>query len=131
MVSAGKRLCGSIPMITAIGASSMLNEMNCQQRGHRYFEQNRTPFSLSSVPSETAGFPSRYVGRECGQGPEYARPVGFCEAGAEVQTLLKGPCWAVLGSAHRCAFLVGSAYDAGLTGRACRRRALCLCGARA
>jgi hypothetical protein len=29
--------------------------------------------------------PSRQVRHECGQGPEYARPVGSCEAGAEAQ----------------------------------------------
>ena len=36
-------------------------------------------------------FPSRQVRRECGQGPEYARPVGCREAGAEAQTLIQGP----------------------------------------
>jgi hypothetical protein len=33
-------------------------------------------------------------------------------------------CWAVLGSGHRCASLVDSAYDVGLTGLACQWRAL-------
>jgi hypothetical protein len=68
------------------------------------------------------------VRRECGQGTEYARPVGFCEAGAEAQTLIQGSCWVVVGSAHRCAFLVRSAYAVSLTGHAsvgderCRQR---------
>jgi hypothetical protein len=31
----------------------------------------------------------------------------------------------VLGATHQCAFLVGSAYDVGLTGRACRKRRGC------
>ena len=60
--------------------------------------------------------PSRQVRRECGQGKDYVRPVGCGEAGAEAQTLIQSPCWAVLGSAHWCASLVGSAYDVGLTG---------------
>jgi hypothetical protein len=33
-------------------------------------------------------FPSRQVRRECGQGPEDARPVVCGEAGAEAQTLI-------------------------------------------
>jgi hypothetical protein len=56
-------------------------------------------------------------------GPEDAWSVGFYEAGTEAQTLVQGPCWVVLGSTHRCAFLLSSAYDVGLTGHACRRRA--------
>ena len=36
-------------------------------------------------------FPSRQVRLECGQGPEYARPVGCREAGAETQTRFEGP----------------------------------------
>jgi len=44
-------------------------------------------------------------------------PIGCGEAGAEAQMLIQGRCWAVLGSAHRCASLVGSAYDVGLSGR--------------
>jgi hypothetical protein len=46
------------------------------------------------------------------------------EAGTEAQTLIQSPSVVVLGSAHRCASLVGSAYDARPTGRACRPRAL-------
>ena len=56
--------------------------------------------------------------RERGQDPENARPVGRREAGAEAQTLVKGPRGAALSSAHRFALLVNSAYDLALTGRA-------------
>jgi hypothetical protein len=41
-------LCGSIPMITPTGASSLLKRTSYQQGGHRYFEQNRPLSSLSS-----------------------------------------------------------------------------------
>ena len=47
--------------------------------------------------------------------PENARPVGCREAGAEAQTLIQSPSLVVLGSAHRCASLVGSGYEVGLT----------------
>jgi hypothetical protein len=43
-------------------------------------------------------FPSRQVRRECGQGPEDARPVGCCEAGgrARLGSGLRGPDTTVL-----------------------------------
>jgi len=69
-------------------------------------------------------FPFRQVRRERGQGPENARPVGCGEACAGAQTLVQGSCWAVLGSAPRCASIVGSAYDVGPIFAPGRRRAL-------
>jgi len=70
---------------------------------------------LSITPRGRPGHvPIQTVRRECGQGLENAGPVGCCEAGAETQTLFQGRCWAVLGSAHRCASLVDSAYDLSL-----------------
>jgi hypothetical protein len=36
-------------------------------------------------------FPSRQVRRECGEGPENARPVGCREPRAETQTLIQSP----------------------------------------
>jgi hypothetical protein len=70
---------------------------------------------------------SRQVRRECGQGPENARPVGCREASAVAQTLIHSPGLVVLDSTHRCASLVGSAYASDdrsrLSGRErCRRR---------
>jgi hypothetical protein len=62
-------------------------------------------------------------------GPRECAAVGCCEASAEAQTLVQGPCWAVIGSTHRCASLVDSAYDVSLSGPApvgcqrCRQRA--------
>jgi hypothetical protein len=44
--------------------------------------------------------------------------------------LFQGRCWAVLGSVHRCASLVGSAYDVSLTEPVGGERCACAAHAR-